>query len=64
MGTMGGHVVQTPDEAKPYKVVLDNSQGSKTEHPVSTIREGEEFIKENSPPPIQPGTMPEWNPAR
>jgi hypothetical protein len=46
-----GHVVQTPDEKEPYKVVLEHEGGKDTEQPVPTVREGEELIKQETPTP-------------
>jgi hypothetical protein len=46
-----GRVVRTPTKKKPYKVVLEHEHSGDTEHPVSTVREGEAYIKEESPPP-------------
>jgi hypothetical protein len=40
-----GQVVVTPGEAKLYKVVLELLQTKDTEHPVSSVREGEAFIR-------------------
>jgi hypothetical protein len=45
MAVTGGRVVVTPGEAKPYKVVLEHEQSNDTEHPVSSVREGEAFIR-------------------
>ena len=51
-----GHVVLTPDDDLPYKVVLEHEQGENTEQPVSTIREGEALIIEATPSPPEPNT--------
>jgi hypothetical protein len=39
------HVVVTSGEPKPYKVVLEHQQTHDTEHSVSSVREGEAFIR-------------------
>jgi hypothetical protein len=41
-----GQIVLTPREDLPYRVVLKR-EGRLIEHPVATIREGEEFIRQN-----------------
>ena len=46
-----GRVVQTPSDAKPYKVVLEREHAADSEHPVSTIREGEDMIRHETPTP-------------
>jgi hypothetical protein len=46
-----GRVVVTPNEPKPYKVVLEHDGGSFSEHPGGTVGEGEEMIKRSSPRP-------------
>ena len=46
-----GHVVVTPGEAQPYKVVLEHDRTSDTEHPVSTVSEGEIYIRSKRPVP-------------
>ena len=51
----GGRIVRTPDEKRPYKVVLDREDGGKSEFPASTVREGEAIIKEKSPTPPDDG---------
>jgi hypothetical protein len=52
-----GHMVRTPTKPKPYKAVLENEQGGRTEHPVETMREGEALIRDKSPvrAPRNPG---------
>jgi hypothetical protein len=45
-----GRIIQTPTMEKPYKVILEQQGGEETEHPVSTIREGEALIRSESPP--------------
>ena len=44
-----GRIVQTPGKEKPYKVVLEHEEGGATEHPVSTMKEGEALIKRKTP---------------
>ena len=51
MAAIRGRIVQTPGEDKPYKVVLEHEEGEVTEHPVATMREGEELIKRHTPTP-------------
>jgi hypothetical protein len=51
MAAIRGRIVQTPGEDKPYKVVLEHEGGGNTEHPVSTMREGEVLIKRHTPTP-------------
>jgi hypothetical protein len=51
-----GRVVQTPAERKPYKVVLEHEAGKDTEHAVSTMREGEALIAQETPKPPERDT--------
>jgi hypothetical protein len=51
MTVTGGRVVRTPGEAQPYKVVLEHEQTHDTEHPVSTVSEGEIYIRSKQPLP-------------
>jgi hypothetical protein len=51
-----GHVVLTPDEDLPYKIVLEHDDGENTEQPVSTVREGEALITGATPAPPEPNT--------
>ena len=44
-----GVVVMTPDEAYPYKVVFRLGEATISEHPVSSVREGEALIREELP---------------
>jgi hypothetical protein len=55
-GATRGHVVLTPDDDLPYKVVLEHEQGENTEQPVSTIREGGALITKTIPTPLEPNT--------
>lgn len=48
-----GHIVQTPNEGEPYKVVLEHEDGSATEQPVPTIRKGEDLIRKSTPRPLK-----------
>jgi hypothetical protein len=50
MTVTGGRVVVTPGEAQPYKVVLKHERTGYTEHPVSTVSEGEIYIRSKRPP--------------
>jgi hypothetical protein len=49
MSATGGRVVQTPGEEKPYKVVMQHEGRGETEHPVSTVAEGEALLRRESP---------------
>jgi hypothetical protein len=60
MAAILGRVVRTPTKAKPYKAVLEHEEGPNTEHPVSTVREGEKLIREQTPNPPKRDT---WRPA-
>ena len=51
MSSTRGHVVQTPKEEQPYKVVLEHESGEDTEQAVSTMREGEALIRDETPKP-------------
>lgn len=53
-----GRIVQTPSEAQPYKVVLQDHRGVETEHPFSTVKEAEAFIRSKTPAP------PKWDKSR
>ena len=46
-----GRIVQTPGEAQPYKVVLQDHRGLETEHPFSTMKEAEAFIRSKTSAP-------------
>jgi hypothetical protein len=43
--TASGHVVITPGEEHPYKVVFKLGERVLSEHPVPTVREGEVMIR-------------------
>lgn len=51
MAATRGHVVLTPDQTEPYKVILEHEGSPDTERPVSTVREGEGLIKQETPTP-------------
>lgn len=61
MAVIEGHVVQTPGETFPYKVVLVREGNQVSEHPVSTIREGEALIRERLPERIKHETQDDWH---
>lgn len=46
MNIRRGRVVRTSSQPMAYKVVLESSCGQMEEHSVSTIREGEAYIRE------------------
>ncbi len=61
MGIIAAHVVQTPGEAQPYKVVLQrDGDRTDTEHPVGTVSEGETLIRKMLPARAAPEPMREW----
>jgi hypothetical protein len=51
-----GRVVQTPAAKEPYKVILEHEAGKDTEHAVSTVREGEALIAQETPKPPERDT--------
>jgi len=51
LSSMAGRILQTPDSAVPYKVVLTQDGGKTTEHAFATMREAEAFIRRNTPVP-------------
>jgi hypothetical protein len=51
MAVICGRVCRTPGEEKPYKVVLEHEDHHISEHPVATVREGEEMIRRSTPRP-------------
>jgi hypothetical protein len=51
MAATRGRIVQTPTKAMAYKVVLEHDGALDTEHPVSTMREGEALIRLETPTP-------------
>jgi hypothetical protein len=63
MGVIGGRVVLTADKQHPYKVVLQyEGDAGESEHPVSTMREGEKLINDRLPAPVAPNVMREGAP--
>lgn len=50
-GATKGRIVRTPGEAKAYKVVLEHGDHPDTDHGFDSIREGEEFIRAETPAP-------------
>jgi hypothetical protein len=46
-----GHVVLTRGQEQPYKVILEYEWGEHSEHPVTTIMEGEALIRSRVCPP-------------
>lgn len=46
-----GRIVQTPGEAQPYKVVLEHRDRPDTDHAFDNMREGEAFIRAETPTP-------------
>lgn len=61
MVVLGGRVVQTPGEEKPYKVVLEHERNGTSEHPVASIQEGEALIKEKSPTRLREPKLDGWH---
>ena len=55
-GARGGHIVQTPRSATPYKVVFDHEDGTDTEQPCTTMRECEALIRRRTPTSPLPDT--------
>jgi hypothetical protein len=56
MSATCGRIVRTPGKEKPYKVMLEHEEGGETEHPVSTMKEGEALIKRETPRPAKRDT--------
>ena len=61
MAVIDGHIVQTPGENFPYKVVLVREGNQISEHPVSSMREGEALIRERLPEKVEPETQDDWH---
>ena len=59
MVIQNGRVVLTRGADQPYKVVLEYGANVRTEHPVATIREGEELIRRKLPA-FSVTEGPEW----
>jgi hypothetical protein len=63
MVVKGGRVVRTRGEETPYKVILDDDEQGRIEHPVLTVREGEALLREKfAAPPRVLHALREWNP--
>lgn len=61
MPVRNGRVVITAGAEKPYKVVFEHEPTGFSEHPVSTVREGEALIRQRLPgAPSWPATE-EWH---
>lgn len=63
MVVKGARVVRTQGGETPYKVILEDDEQGRSEHPVSTVREGEALIRERcgaQPRPLH--YLREWNP--
>lgn len=58
-----GHIVQTPGEDQPYKVILEHEDGTSSEHACTSMREGEAFIRRNTPKPIARDTSRDRGPG-
>jgi hypothetical protein len=56
MSATRGHVVKTPAKKEPYKVVLEHEIGPDTDEPVSSVREGEKLIRQETPIPPERDT--------
>ena len=59
----GARVVRTQGGETPYKVILEDDEQGRTEHPVSTVREGEALIRAKygfEAPALH--HLREWNP--
>ena len=61
MPVRSGCIVLTPYSEKPYKVVLQHHPSGTSEHPVSTIREGEALIRERVVLEVQQPQPVEWH---
>jgi len=54
LASSSGLVVSTPGSDLPYKAILRHPGGNDSEHPFSTMREAEAFIRRNTPvPPVR-----------
>jgi hypothetical protein len=51
MAATRGHVVKTPAKKEPYKIVLEHEVGPDTEESVSSVKEGERLIRQETPTP-------------
>lgn len=61
MAIICGRIVKTPDQNKPYKVVLEHERDGVLEYPVSTIREGEALIRETCEFRIERPKLDGWH---
>ena len=59
---MRGRVVRTPGDSRPYKVIFSAEQVLISEHPVSSVREGEALIRAKCDAPafFQADAKREW----
>jgi hypothetical protein len=62
MSVKHGRVVVTPDQDQPYKVIIEHEGDQFTEHPVQSVREGEDLIRQISGAKAKPDQLREWNP--
>jgi hypothetical protein len=53
MSAARGHIVRTPTKDEPYKVVLEHDDGTHTEFPAGTMKEGEALIRAQTPAPAE-----------
>jgi hypothetical protein len=51
LGSSSGLVVSTPGGDLPYKAILSHQGRNDSEHPFTTMREAEAFIRRNTPVP-------------
>lgn len=63
MAARAGHIVQTPGKDQPYKVILEHEDGTSSEHACTSMREGEAFIRRNTPKPIARDTSRDRGPG-
>ena len=61
MAVSSGRIVITRGAEKPYKVILEHEPSGTSEHPVSTIAEGEALIRQRIKPAAPAPQMPEWH---
>lgn len=57
-----GHVIKTPHDEEPYKVVLEHEEHPDSGHPVSFVQDGEELIREVTPTAPKKPRADSWNP--
>ena len=53
MSATRGHIVQTRTKDEPYKVIMEHEDGTVTETPAATIKEGEALIRDQTPTPAE-----------